>query len=46
MNPSPTLHFAPDENARYERGYELLAMANRAQVRRMGFIGNDRYANF
>ncbi|MEP7316267.1 MAG: biopolymer transporter ExbD [Sphingomicrobium sp.] len=44
--PSPELHFIPDEDARYARVDALLALAKRAEVRRMGFVGNERYARF
>lgn len=46
MQPQPELHFRPAEDARYERVDQVLAMAKKAQVTRMGFVGNDRYVNW
>lgn len=46
MEPSPELHFRPDSEARYERVDELLAMTKRANVTKMGFVGNERYQRF
>lgn len=46
MVPSPELHFIPQENAKYAHVEALLALAKRAEVRRMGFVGNERYARF
>jgi biopolymer transport protein ExbD len=46
MNPTPELHLRPDAEARYERVDEILAMTKRAQITRMGFVGNDAYQKF
>ena len=46
MNPVPELHLQPDPNARYELVDEVLAVTKRAQVEKMGFIGNEAYAAF
>lgn len=44
MNPIPELHLRPDPQARYERVDEVLAVTKRANVSKMGFIGNEAYA--
>jgi biopolymer transport protein ExbD len=46
MQRSPELHFRPDSEARYERVDDVLAMTKRAQVTKLGFVGNERYAAF
>jgi biopolymer transport protein ExbD len=46
MNPIPELHLQPDPNARYELVDEVLAVTKRAHVEKMGFVGNEAYANF
>jgi biopolymer transport protein ExbD len=46
MHPTPELHLRPDANARYERVDALLALIKREQVRKVGFVGNERYAAF
>ena len=46
MTPTPELHLQPEPNARYELVDEVLAVAKRAQVTAMGFVGNEAYANF
>jgi biopolymer transport protein ExbD len=46
MNPIPELHLQPDPNARYELVDEVLAVTKRARVEKMGFVGNEAYANF
>lgn len=46
MGVAPELHFRPDSEARYERVDEVLAMTKRANVTKMGFVGNERYAAF
>lgn len=42
----PELHLRPDSLARYERVDEVLAMTKRAQVKRIGFVGNEQYRRF
>ena len=44
MNPIPELHLRPDADARYETVDEVLAVTKRANVSKMGFIGNESYA--
>ena len=46
MRPQPELHLKPDGQARYERVDEVLAMTKRAEIMRMGFVGNEAYAQF
>ena len=46
MNPVPELHLRPHPEARYETVDEVLAVAKRAQVTAMGFVGNEAYGRF
>ena len=46
MTPTPELHLQPHPDARYEQVDEVLAVTKRANVQAMGFVGNERYANF
>jgi biopolymer transport protein ExbD len=46
MNPIPELHLEPDPQARYEVVDEVLAVTKRANVTKMGFVGNERYAAY
>ena len=46
MNPIPELHLQPDPQARYEVVDEVLATTKRAEVEKMGFVGNEAYATF
>lgn len=46
LQPEPELHLKPEAKARYEIVDEVLAMTKRAEVSRMGFIGNESYAGF
>jgi biopolymer transport protein ExbD len=46
MTPTPELHLQPHPDARYEQVDEVLAVAKRANVQAMGFVGNEAYANF
>ena len=39
----PELHFQPDPNARYEVVDHVLAIIKRANVTKLGFIGNEQY---
>ena len=41
--PTPELHLQPEPNARYELVDEVLAVTKRAQVEKMGFVGNEAY---
>ncbi len=44
MNPIPELHLEPDALAPYAVVDEVLGVTKRAQVTKMGFVGNERYA--
>jgi len=46
MNPVPELHLQPEPNARYETVDQVLAVTKQAHVEKMGFVGNEAYANF
>ncbi len=46
MNPIPELHLQPDPQARYELVDKVLAVTKRAQVEKMGFIGNEAYSSW
>ena len=46
MTPKPELHFRPDPDARYEVVDEVLATTKRVGVTNMGFVGNERFADF
>lgn len=46
MNPTPELHVQPHPEARYEVVDEVLAITKRANVDRMGFVGNEQYRDF
>lgn len=45
MNPEPELHFQPDPQARYEVVDNVLAIIKRANVTKLGFVGNEQYRN-
>ena len=42
----PELQFRPDAETRYAVVDEVMAEIRRAGVTRMGFVGNERYANY
>jgi biopolymer transport protein ExbD len=44
LNPIPELHLQPDATARYELVDEVLAITKKAHVQKMGFVGNEYYA--
>lgn len=44
MNPVPELHLEPDPQARYSLVDQVLGVTKRAKVEKMGFVGNERYA--
>ena len=44
MNPIPELHLEPDAQARYSLVDQVLGVTKRAKVEKMGFVGNERYA--
>ena len=46
MDPIPELHLQPEPNARYELVDQVLAITKRAQVEKMGFVGNEAYGTF
>jgi biopolymer transport protein ExbD len=46
MSPEPELHIEPDPNSRYVKTDEVLAAVKRSKVTKIGFVGNERYANF
>ena len=46
MDPIPELHLQPDAIARYDTVDRVLAATKRANVSKMGFIGNEAYRGF
>jgi biopolymer transport protein ExbD len=46
MDPLPELHLQPEPTARYEVVDQVLAITKQAKVEKMGFVGNEQYANF
>lgn len=46
MDPIPELHLQPDPQARYEIVDKVLAQTKRAEISKMGFVGNEAYAAF
>jgi biopolymer transport protein ExbD len=46
MDPVPELHLQPHPEAPYEVVDEVLAVTKRANITKMGFVGNEAYANF
>ena len=46
MDPVPELHLQPDPNARYELVDEVLAVTKRANITKMGFVGNEAYGTW
>ena len=46
MSPQPELHIRPDPQARYEVVDEVRALAKKAEVSRLGFVGNEAFARF
>ena len=46
MSPLPELHLQPDPQARYLVVDQVLAVTKRANVEKMGFVGNEKYAAF
>ena len=43
IDPIPELHLQPEPEARYELVDEVLVVTKRAQVQKMGFVGNEAY---
>ena len=46
MDPVPELHLQPEPEARYDVVDQVLAVTKQAKVEKMGFVGNEAYANF
>ena len=46
LHPQPELQLQPEADARYELVDQVLAITKRAQVTRMGFVGNEQHRNF
>ncbi|TGX52391.1 biopolymer transporter ExbD [Sphingomonas gei] len=45
QDPEPELHFQPDPQARYDVVDRILAIVKRANVTKLGFVGNEQYRN-
>jgi biopolymer transport protein ExbD len=45
LSPIPELHIRPAPDARYEVVDTVLAVTKHANVTKMGFVGNEAYAN-
>jgi biopolymer transport protein ExbD len=45
MNPQPEIHLKPDALARYDIVNRIMAQAQMAGVTKIGFVGNEAYAN-
>ena len=45
IDPQPELRLHPDAQARYELVDQVMAEAQQAGVTKMGFVGNEAYAN-
>ena len=45
QDPEPELHFQPDPQARYDVVDRVLAIVKRANVSKLGFVGNEQYRN-
>jgi biopolymer transport protein ExbD len=45
LDPEPELHFQPDPQARYDVVDRVLAVIKRANVNKLGFVGNEQYRN-
>ena len=43
MSPEPELHFQPAPQARYAKVDSVLAIIKRANVTKLGFVGNEQY---
>jgi biopolymer transport protein ExbD len=46
MSPEPELHIQPDPYSRYARVDEMLSVIKRSEVTKVGFVGNEQFANF
>lgn len=45
MSPTPELHLRPDPQTRYEVVDQVLAAIKSEHVDKVGFVGNEQYAN-
>jgi len=45
LSPIPELHIRPAQDARYEVVDQILAQTKFAHISKMGFVGNEAYAN-
>jgi biopolymer transport protein ExbD len=45
LEPVPELHLRPDPQSRYEVVDRVLGMIKREHVQKVGFVGNEQYAN-
>jgi biopolymer transport protein ExbD len=46
MRPLPELHLRPDAEARYETVDRVLGLIKQERVQKVGFVGNEAYANW
>lgn len=46
MKAPPELRIQPDAHARYAKVDEMLAVVKRSEVTNVGFVDNERFANF
>ena len=46
MHPQPELHLRPEAEARYDDVDRVLALIKREKVQKVGFVGNEAYANW
>jgi biopolymer transport protein ExbD len=46
IEPQPELHLQPEAEARYEVVNEVFVATKKANVTRMGFVGNEAYQTF
>jgi len=46
MQPPPELHLRPEAQAKYQLVDEVLGITKRANVKNVGFVGNEAYSNF
>ncbi len=43
--PEPELHFQPHPQARFDKVDQVLAVIKRSGISKLGFVGNEQYAN-
>ncbi len=46
VRPLPELHLRPDPDARYETVDRVLGLIKQERVQKVGFVGNEAYANW